>query len=157
MRNFRSIGGAFVAVAAAAAVAGIAGLSAAPAHADGPVQVKSRMGDVCLDAPDGSWLTAVVVNPCNGSDSQRWNQNGEQLESVAFAGNCLTSPNEDRWTAHLGPCLNWFNQHWSPQPNGHIMISLDGCLTVLGGPNPGTWVSTRFCGGDVDQGWDLVA
>ncbi|MFV8318285.1 ricin-type beta-trefoil lectin domain protein [Mycobacterium sp. 23] len=153
MRNFRSVNGVLVAIAA---VLGTAGLSAAPANADGPVQVKSRMGDVCLDAPDSSWLTAVVVNPCNGADSQRWNQNGEQLESVAYPGNCLTSPNEDRWTAHLGPCLNWFNQHWSPQPNGHIMISLDGCLTVLGGPNPGTWVSTRFCGGDVDQGWDLV-
>jgi len=150
MHSFRSISAVLVTVFGAAL------LSAGPARADGPVQVKSRMGDACLDAPDGSWFTAVVVDPCNGTDAQRWNQNGEQLESVAFPGNCLTSQNDDRWTAHLGPCLNWYNQHWNPQPNGHITTGLDGCLAVLGGPNPGTWVASRFCGGGIDQGWDLV-
>lgn len=130
--------------------------SAGPARADGPVVLQSRLGNVCLDAPSGSWIPPVVVNPCNGTDFQRWNQNGDQLESVQFPGNCLTEPG-DRWTAHLGPCLNSFAQHWTAQPNGHVTGGLDACLTVLGGPNPGTWVSTRFCGDGVDQGWNLIS
>lgn len=60
------LGGAAGAVGAAL---GVAVLGAGPAVADGPVQVKSRLGDVCLDAPTGSWYSALVVNPCNGSDS----------------------------------------------------------------------------------------
>jgi hypothetical protein len=73
---------------------GVAMLSAGAASADGPVQLRSRLGDVCLNAPGGSWLTAVVTNPCNGSGFQRWNLAGRQLESVAFPGECLTMPGE---------------------------------------------------------------
>ncbi len=98
-------------------------------------------------------MTMVVVNPCNGTDFQRWNFTpGQQLESVAFPGNCLAMPGDDRATVHLGPCF----QGWTAQPDGHITGGFGYCLTVLGGPNPGTWVSTRFCGAGVDQGWDLV-
>ena len=96
---------------------GVAMLSAGAASADGPAQLRSRLGDVCLDAPGASWLTAVVLNPCNGSDFQRWNLTGRQLESVAFPGECLTMPGES-WFSHLGPCADTYAQHWSVQPNG---------------------------------------
>ncbi|MDT5350342.1 MAG: hypothetical protein QOH91_3629 [Mycobacterium sp.] len=56
---------------------------------------------------------------------------------------------------HLGPCFDTFAQHWSIQPNGQVTREFGGCLSVLGGPGPGTWVSTRFCNGDApDQAWD---
>ena len=136
---------------------GVAMLSVGAASADSPVQLRSRLGDVCLDAPSGSWLTAVVINPCNGSDFQRWNLTAaRQLESVAFPGNCLVLPGESL-VVHLGPCIDWFNDHWSIQPNGQVTTDFGGCLTVLGGPGPGTWVSARYCNGDApDQAWDSV-
>jgi Ricin-type beta-trefoil lectin domain len=136
-------------------VFGVAMLSAGPAGADGPIQVKSRLGDFCLDAPSGSWYAAVVINPCNGADFQRWNLNGQQLESVAYPGNCLAMPGES-WFSHLGPCMNTYFQHWTFQPNGQVTTDTGFCLTVLGGPGPGTWVSSRGCNGDAGQGWDSV-
>ena len=139
---------------------GIATLGAAVAGADGPVQVKSRLtGDFCLDAPTGNWYAAVLINPCNGSDFQRWNINGRQLESAAFPGNCLAMPG-DSWYSHLGPCMDTYAQHWSFQPNGQVTTDTGACLTVIGGfgaPGPGSRVSSRFCSGDVGQGWDSVA
>lgn len=135
---------------------GAAVLNAGVANADGPVQLKSRMGDFCLDAPSGSWFTPIVINPCNGTDFQRWNLTADQqFESVAFPGECLNQPGES-WWVHLQPCIDWFTQRWTLQPNGHITGDMSGCLTVLGGPGPGTQVSTRWCGGDIDQGWDSV-
>lgn len=127
------------------------------ARADGPVQLKSRLGDVCLDAPSGSWVTAVVINPCNGSDFQRWNLTpARQIESVAFPGECLMHPGQS-WWAHLQPCIDWMSQYWTIRPNGQVTSDFGGCLTVLGGPAPGTWVSTRACGDAPDQTWDSVA
>lgn len=144
------------ALAAVSTMLGVAAFSAGTAHADGPIQLKSRMGDFCLDAPSGSWFTPIVINPCNGTDFQRWNLTPDgQLESVAFPGNCLSEPGES-WVSHLQGCLNWFTQKWTIQPNGQVTGDLSGCLTVLGGPDPGTWVSTRFCDGNIDQGWDSV-
>ncbi|RFZ41306.1 Ricin-type beta-trefoil lectin domain protein [Mycobacterium marinum] len=139
-------------------VFGAATFNAGQAGADGPVQLKSRLGDVCLDAPSGSWITPVVINPCNGTDFQRWNlTDAQQLESVAFPGECLNMPGQS-WAVHLQPCVDWFSQHWTIQPNGQVTNEFGGCLTVLGGPAPGTWVATRFCNGDApDQGWDSVA
>src|SRR4051812_35413335 len=94
-------------------VFGVAVLSAGGASADGPVQLKSRLGDFCLDAPSGSWFTALVINPCNGTDFQRWNATDDgQFESAAFPGECLTMPGES-WWSHLQPCVNWYNQHFS--------------------------------------------
>lgn len=138
-------------------VFGFAVLGAGAARADGPVQLKSRLGDVCLDAPSGSWFTPVVINPCNGSDFQRWNlTDSRQIESVAFPGECLIQPGESLWV-HLQPCIDWVSQHWTIQPNGQVTNDLGGCLAVLGGPGPGTWVSTRWCNGDApDQQWDSV-
>ncbi|KZS66646.1 RICIN domain-containing protein [Mycobacterium ostraviense] len=138
------------------AVLGLALLNAGVAHADGPVQLKSRLGDVCLDAPSGSWVSPVVINPCNGTGFQRWNLNGQEIESVAFPGECLTQPGEG-WWAKLNPCTNWISQHWTIQSNGQVTNDLGGCLAVLGGPDPGTWVSTRWCNaGAPEQQWDSV-
>jgi len=47
--------------------------SAGEATADGPVAFRSQLGDVCLDAPNGGWPSNVMINPCNGTDFQRWN------------------------------------------------------------------------------------
>jgi hypothetical protein len=60
-----------------------------------PVQLKSRLGNWCLDGPNGN-NTATMVNPCNGSKSQLWVFNSPgQIESVAFPGDPLTL--SDRW------------------------------------------------------------
>jgi Ricin-type beta-trefoil lectin domain len=152
MHESRLAGGARRAVGLLGAVFGVAVLTAGGASADGPVQLRSRLGDVCLDAPSASWFTPVVINPCNGADSQRWNLTGDaRLESAAFPGQCLTV---DSSMARLLAC--WNSQRWTIQPNGQVTAVLGGCLTVLGGPGPGTWVSTRFCNGAPEQGWDIV-
>jgi Ricin-type beta-trefoil lectin domain len=95
MRQSRVVRGARQAVVLTVAVFAGAMPSAGEATADGPVVLKSRLGDVCLDAPNGSWPSQVVVNPCNGTDFQRWNVTADQrLESAAFPGRCLTCPVE---------------------------------------------------------------
>jgi hypothetical protein len=144
------IGGALLAVSA---VFGGATLSADAASADGPIHVRSRLGDACLDAP--SWIgdVPVVINPCNDSDFQRWNLSGGQLENVAFPGKCLTDPQKGSGL-HLEMCRGAMVQHWSFQPDGQVRTDLGNCLTVLGGPAPGTRVSARYCTGDPGQGWD---
>src|SRR5438046_2839721 len=66
-----------------AAMFGVALLSAGVASAAEPVQLKSRLGNWCLDGPNGN-NTATMVNPCNGSKSQFWVFNsGGQIESLA--------------------------------------------------------------------------
>jgi hypothetical protein len=61
----------------------------------------------------------------------------------------------------VNPCngadfQRWNSRHWSLAPDGHITAALGGCLTVLGGPDPGTAVGSRTCGGGPEQGWDSV-
>jgi hypothetical protein len=63
MHELRSMGGVGRALVVVGTVLGVAVLSAGAAAADGPVQLRSRLGDVCLDAPSGSWFSAVVINP----------------------------------------------------------------------------------------------
>jgi hypothetical protein len=157
MHVLRLMGGVGLALVVVGAQFGVAVLGAGEASADGPVQLRSRLGDFCLDAPGGSWVTAVVINPCNGTDFQRWNLTpAGQLESVAFPGLCLSTPGE-RWWVHLEACVDWFTQKWTIQPNGLVTASSVACLTVLGGPGPGTWVSTGACNaGAPDQEWDSV-
>ncbi|OBK37845.1 hypothetical protein A5658_27205 [Mycobacterium sp. 1245111.1] len=141
-------------------VVGVGCAVAAPAigeaAADGPVVLKSRLGDLCLDGPSDAWPTQVVVNACNGSDFQRWNVTGDQrLESVAFPGKCLTMPSETAFVSRLQPC--WNSQRWIVQPDGRITTVFGPCLTVLGGPGPGTSVAARICTGGPEQGWDSVS
>ena len=149
-RLIRGVAGALLVVSA---VLGGATLNADGASADGPVHIRSRLGDTCLDAP--SWIgdVPVVINPCNDSDFQRWNLNGGQLENVAFPGKCLTDPQKGS-SVHLEMCRGAMVQHWNFQPNGQATTDLGNCLTVLGGPGPGTRVSARYCTGDPNQGWD---
>jgi hypothetical protein len=137
------------------AVFAVAALSAGAASADGPVQLRSRLGNFCLDAPNGNIFTAMVINPCDGSESQRWNLNeAGQLESVAFPGACLTIPGQS-WWVHVQPCGDFYTENWNIQPNGQVTTNFGACLTVLGGANPGTQVSTRACVADApDQAWD---
>jgi Ricin-type beta-trefoil lectin domain len=124
------------------------------AAADGPVEIRSRLGDACLDAPSDNWPSHVVVNPCNGANFQRWNVTGDQrLESAAFPGKCLDNP-EVLAALRLTSC--WNSRHWSMQPDGQITAPLGGCVTVLGGPDPGTSVGSRTCTGAPEQGWDSV-
>ena len=67
------------------AVFGVALLRAGAASGAIPVQLKSRMGDWCLDGPNSN--AATMVNPCNGSKSQLgvFNPAG-QVETAAFPG-----------------------------------------------------------------------
>ncbi|OBJ09819.1 hypothetical protein A5659_19785 [Mycobacterium sp. 1165196.3] len=153
MQKPRLVGEARRALVLLGTVFGLAMLGAGGASADGPVQLRSRLGDACVDGPGSGWLAPVVVNPCNGADSQRWTLSGiGRLESAAFPGQCLNS--DGTGAAHLVAC--WDSQRWNVQPNGQITAVLGGCLAVLGGPDPGTWVSTRWCNGDPGQGWDIV-
>jgi Ricin-type beta-trefoil lectin domain len=89
MYVLRAMGAAGRVLVVASTVLGAVQLSAGAAGADGSVHVRSRLGDVCLDAP--SWIgdVPVVINRCNDSDFQRWNLNDRQLENVAFPGRCL--------------------------------------------------------------------
>jgi Ricin-type beta-trefoil lectin domain len=156
MHESKLMGGVHRALVMVGAVFGVAALSAGEARADGPVQLRSRLGDFCLDTPTGNMFTPTVINPCNGTDFQRWNLTAAgQLESVAFPGACLSQPGES-WWVHVQPCVDWFTQQWTIQPNGQVTTTFGACLTVLGGPGPGTNVSTRFCTGAPDQAWDSV-
>jgi hypothetical protein len=132
----------------------VAALNVGEARADGPPQLKSRIADACIDAPNAGWLTPVVVNPCNGGDTQRWNLTPDRrLESAAFPGQCLNA-SDDGWTVRLLAC--WDSRRWTIDPNGHVKADLGGCLALPSGTGPGAVVSTRFCSGAPDQGWDSV-
>lgn len=155
--ELRLLGGIGRALMVVGGVLCAAALTAAGAAADGPVQLRSRLGDVCLDAPSGNYFAAVVVNPCNGSDSQRWNLNGRQLQNVA-SGGCLVNPAGNGVFAHLGPCIGMWDQNWNFDPGGQVKTDPGWlCLAMVGGPAPGTWVSTRYCNGDPGQAWDVVS
>jgi hypothetical protein len=140
----RLMGGARLALSVIGAVFSVAVLGAGVARADGPVQLRNRAGDFCLDRPDGSIYTKTVINPCNGSLSQRWNLLGTgQIQSAAFPAMCLSKENRDYWAFVLG-CLNPGYEVWAIQPNGQIQQQFGGfCLTPVGDLNPGTWVSTN--------------
>ncbi|WP_211699022.1 RICIN domain-containing protein [Mycobacterium spongiae] len=156
MHGLRLMGGARWSLALVGAVLGVAVLGAGEAGADGPVQLRSRLGDFCLDGPSDSWLVSVVINPCNGTDFQRWIPTpAHQLESVAFPGHCINWA--AKFTGFLQPCVDWFSQHLTIHPDGQVTNDTGGCLTVLGGPAPGTLVDVLVCVGDSPgQRWDPV-
>lgn len=134
----------------------VAVLSAGVASADGPVQLRSGIGDFCLDAPNGGWFTPVVINPCTDAASQRWNVNGDGYESVAFAGECLTKMYA-RLVVYIQPCSNWPSQRFTSEPNNQITNGYGGCLAILGGPGAGAEVTIGFCIPDgLYQEWDRV-
>jgi hypothetical protein len=143
------------------AVSGVALLSAGVASAADPVQLRSRLGNWCLDSPNGN-DTATMVNPCDGSKSQLWNFNpAGQIESVAFPGQCVSISNAaDTTPVTLSPCqTNSNNQRWNTQPNGQVTSALGPCLNINGGvANPGTPVIAYHCIPDVaDEQWDSVS
>ena len=160
MRESRLMGGVRRALVVGGAVFGIALLSAGVAGAADPVQLKSRLGNWCLDAPGGN-NTATMVNSCDGSKSQLWNRNSAgQIESVAFPGACLSISNAaDTTPVILSTCqANSNNQLWSTQPNAQVTSALGPCLNIGGGvANPGTAVIAYHCIPDVtDEEWDSV-
>lgn len=137
------------------AVFGAALLSAGVASADS-VQLRSRLGNWCLDAPNG---TATMVNPCDGSTSQQWLFNAAgQIESGALPGRCMSiSSPADNTPVTLAPCQpNAANEQWSHQANGQVTSALGPCLNVFGGvAQPGTPVIAYHCIPDVaDEQWD---
>ncbi len=142
------------------AVFGVALLSAGVASAADPVQLKSRLGNWCLDGPNGN-NTAAMVNPCNGSKSQLWVFNSAgQIESAAFPGGCLSiSDAADGTPVSLLRCqANANNGRWNAQPDGQVTSALGPCLNVFGGvAQPGTPVIAYHCLADVaDEEWDSV-
>ena len=139
---------------------GVALLGTGVASAADPVQLKSRLGNWCLDGPNGN-NTATMVNPCDGSKSRLWNFNsGGQIESVAFPGACLSISNAaDTTPVMLSTCRSDSdNERWNHQPNGQVTSALGPCLNVNGGvANPGTAVIAYHCLADVaDEEWDSV-
>jgi hypothetical protein len=160
MHEPRLMGGVRRALAVVGAVFGIALLSAGVASAADPVQLKSRLGNWCLDGPNGN-NTATVVNPCNGSKSQLWVFNSAgQIESLAFPGDCLSiSDAADNTPVILSRCqTNANNQRWDHQTNGYVVSALGPCLNVFGGvAQPGTPVIAYHSIPDVaDEEWDRV-
>ncbi|BBX96755.1 Rv1419 family lectin [Mycobacterium lacus] len=140
---------------------GVALLGAGVARAADPVQLRSRLGDWCLDGPNGG-STATMVNPCDGSKSQLWAFNpAGQIESVAVPGNCLSiSGAADNTPVLLMPCHpNADNGRWTHQSNGQLTSALGPCLNVSGGvARPGTPVIAYHCIADVeDEQWDSVS
>ncbi|HEX3548444.1 MAG TPA: RICIN domain-containing protein [Mycobacterium sp.] len=153
-------GGARRAPMVVGAVFGVALLSAGVAGAADPIQLKSRLGNWCLDAPNGN-NTATVVNQCDGSKTQRWLFNSAgQIESAAFPGDCLGISNAaDNTPVTLSPCqTNANNARWNPQPNGQLTSALGPCLNVFGGvAQPGTAMIAYHCIPDVaDEQWDSL-
>lgn len=53
-------------------------------------------------------------------------------------------------------CVDYFIEQWTVQPDGRITNNSGGCITVIGGPDPGTWLSTRICTGSPEQGWSQI-
>lgn len=161
MDESRLMGGVRQALIVVGALCVVALLSAGVASAADQFQLKSRMGNWCLDAPGGS-NTATVINPCNGSQSQLWVFNpGGQIQNVAIAGNCLSIANAaDTTPVNLSPCQNNANnQQWNHQPSGQVTSALGPCLNINGGvANPGTPVIAYHCITDVaDEEWDSVS
>ena len=153
------MGGVCHALVAIGAVLSVALVSAGVSSAAEPVQLKSRLGDWCLDGPGNN--TATVLNSCNGSSSQRWILNSVgQIESVAFPGHCVSiGVAADNTPVMLSPCqANATNMRWTPQSNGQLISALGPCLNVFGGvAQPGTPVIAYHCIVDVDdEKWDSV-
>ena len=141
-------------------MSGVALLGAGVASAADPVQLRSRLGEWCLDGPNGN-NAATVVNPCNGSKTQLWNFNpAGQIESLANPGDCLSISNaSDNTPVMLTPCqAGATTSRWTAQPNGQITSALGPCLNVFGGvAQPGTPVIAYGCLADVaDEQWDSV-
>jgi hypothetical protein len=86
MYALRIIGGVCRAVVVVSTVLGVAMVSVGAAGADGPVQLRSRLGDFCLDAPLGNMQVSMVINPCNGTDFQRWNPMASSLRAWRSPG-----------------------------------------------------------------------
>jgi hypothetical protein len=161
MHESRLLGGVRPALVVVGAVLGVALLSAGVAGAAGPVQLKSRLGNWCFDAPGGN-NTATMVNPCNGSKTQQWVFNSAgQIESVAFPGSCVSIGNAaDNTPVMLVACQTSSNNgRWNPQSNGQVTSALGPCLNVFGGvAQPGTPVIAYHCIADVaDEQWDSVS
>ena len=160
MHQSRLMGGVRRALVVVGAVSGVALLSAGAASAADPIQLKSRLGNWCLDGPNGN-NTATMVNPCNGLKSQLWVFNpAGQIESVAFPGQCVSINNAaDTTPVILSTCQTSANNaRWNPQPDGQVTSALGPCLNVNGGvANPGTPVIAYHCIFDVaDEEWDSV-
>jgi hypothetical protein len=159
MHESRLMGGVRRALVVVGAVSGVALLSAGMASAADPVQLKSRLGNWCLDGPNSN--AATMVNPCNGSKSQLWVFNSAgPIQSVAFAGECVSiSDAADTTPVILSTCqTNANNARWNLQANGQVTSALGPCLNVSGGvANPGTPVIAYHCIADVaDEEWDSV-
>jgi hypothetical protein len=160
MHESRLMGGVRRALVVVGAVFGVALLSAGVASAADPVELRTRLGNWCLDSPNGN-NAATMINACNGSKSQLWNFNSAgQIESVAVPGTCASISNAaDTTPVVLSTCqTNSNNQLWNTQPNGQVTSALGPCLNVNGGvANPGTAVIAYHCiPGVTDEEWDSV-
>jgi hypothetical protein len=160
MHESQLMGGVCRSLVVVGAMFGVTLLSAGAASASGPAQLKSRLGNWCLDSPNGN-NAATMINACDGSKSQLWNFNSAgQIESVAFPGTCASiSSAADTIPVVLSTCqTNSNNQRWNIQPNGQVTSALGPCLNVNGGvANPGTPVIAYHCIPDVaDEQWDSV-
>ena len=160
MRESRLMGGVRPALVVVGAVFGVALLGAGVAGAADPVQLKSRLGNWCLDVPNGN-NTAAMVNPCDGAKSQLWVFNSAgQIENVAFPGQCASIANAaDTTPVILSSCQTSANNaRWNTQADGQVISVLGPCLNINGGvANPGTSVIAYHCIPDVaDEQWDSV-
>lgn len=160
MQKSRSIRGVRRAPIALGTMFAAALCGAGMASAADPVQLQSRLGNWCLDAPNGN-NTAAMVNPCDGSTSQRWTFSASgQLQSAAAPAACLTISNAaDTTPVMLLACqADSDNQRWNHQPNGQITSPLGPCLNVDGGvAKPANPVIAYHCIPDVaDEEWDGV-
>lgn len=161
MNKLQMISGVRRGVAASAAAFGVALLSAGVASADDDTfQLRSRLGNFCLDTPSGNVYTPTVINPCDGSPTQRWHVAPLlRIESVAFPGACLGDMLFSQWVSVNRCYMN--DQPWIIQPNGQVTGNLfdTPCLNVDGGvANPWTHVIVALCAPDNPaEEWDTIS
>lgn len=106
-------------------------------------------------------MLRAIINPCNGSNSQRWVFNpAGQIESMYFTGRCLSTIGPwDGGGVSLVPCQGLFStgdqELWNHEANGQITSAVGPCLAVWEGMN---LAIGYHCTADTPgQEWDSVS
>jgi hypothetical protein len=127
------------------------------------------LNDWCLDIGRYAATTppapVAIINPCNGSNSQRWVFNSAgQIESMYSPGYCLSIDGPwDGAAVGLTACQGFGStgdrELWTHQANGQVTSAVGPCLAIWGGQTvPATFVIGYHCTADTPgQEWDSAS
>ncbi|KAF7337405.1 hypothetical protein MSAN_02266900 [Mycena sanguinolenta] len=117
--------------------------------------------NMCLTAPTNANGGTVVIQPCNGSSSQSWTQNGQTI--VVYGNMCLDVTNGSSSNGvkmQIWSCAsNDANQHFTVTSAKHIQwTSKSQCLDLTGGSlTSGNQIQIWTCEtGNANQVWNIV-